>query len=383
MAATPTDQRPLRLLGVGDGRSIIFLRWAWRLAELGHDVHIVSTRYRSDRPEELSMLTAHDLREAGGPAYRIKGLRRFLHTTALRRVADEVQPDIVHAHYLLPYGWWAAEAKLHPLVMSPWNTDIFTYGRDRRRGRHRVAVSIRAGDRFVVSSLGNTEETIRLGADPARIDRIVWYVDIRPFGPDKRDHAALAAQFGWPSDSRIVLSLRAHRPNTNIDVLLRAFKRVHAEEPSARLILAARDGWEGEKVRGWIADLGFGDEVRPHFIAPDDLPFVCASSDVGISLASTDATPASMIESMASRLPMVMGDAITIDEWITQGEGGEVVECRDEDAVTAALLRLLRDPELAAAYGARNLRVVRERLAEHPGHQLERVYRKLLTESAA
>jgi glycosyltransferase involved in cell wall biosynthesis len=84
-----------------------------------------------------------------------------------------------------------------------------------------------------------------------------------------------------------------------------------------------------------------------------------------------------MVESMASRLPMIMGDAITIDEWITQGEGGEVVPPRDEDAVTAALLKLLRDPDLRARYGERNERVVRERLGD-PGEQLEQVYRDLL-----
>ena len=77
-----------------------------------------------------------------------------------------------------------------------------------------------------------------------------------------------------------------------------------------------------------------------HFAGPDELPELCASSDIGVSIASTDATPASMIESMASRLPMIMGDAVTIDEWITQGEGGEVVGCRDEDALYAALVKL-------------------------------------------
>ena len=86
-----------------------------------------------------------------------------------------------------------------------------------------------------------------------------------------------------------------------------------------------------------------------------------------------------MLECMASRLPMIMGDAITIDEWITQGDGGEVVQCRDEDAVAAALLRLMRDPGLRAAYGERNVRVVRERLPEHPGVALERVYRGMLS----
>ena len=112
--------------------------------------------------------------------------------------------------------------------MSPWNTDIFTYGKERERGRRWVAESIAAGDRFVVSSLGNTEETIRLGADPDKIDRIVWYVDLRPFGAQARDHAALAARFGWPDDSLIVLSLRNYRENTNLDVVLRAFARAHA-----------------------------------------------------------------------------------------------------------------------------------------------------------
>jgi glycosyltransferase involved in cell wall biosynthesis len=113
------------------------------------------------------------------------------------------------------------------------------------------------------------------------------------------------------------------------------------------------------------------------FARPDELPVYAASADIGVSIASTDATPASMVESMASRLPMVMGDAVTIDEWITPGEGGEVVQCRDEDAVTEALLKLLRDPELRARYGERNERVVRERLGD-PGEQLESLYRSML-----
>ena len=39
----------------------------------------------------------------------------------------------------------------------------------------------------------------------------------------------------------------------------------------------------------------------------------------------------------------------------------------------------MRDPELRAAYGERNVRVVRERLPEHPGAALERVYRGMLS----
>jgi len=370
-----TSAKPLRILGVGDGRSVIFLRWAWRLAELGHDVHIVSDRL-TPREEELVGITPHDVRELGAGT-RVPFVRGFLFAPAIGRLARRLDVDLVHAHYLLPYGYWAAEAGVHPLVMSPWNTDIYTYGRERRRGRRWVRRAIEAGDEFVVSSLGNAEETVRLGADPDRVHRIVWYVDLRPFGPEKRVEG-LAERFGWPADSVVVLSLRNYRPNTNLDVLLRAFARARQEVPKARLVLAARGGWTREETKALIRDLDLGASVAMHFAAPDKLPELCASADIGVSIASTDATPASMIESMASRLPMVMGDAITIDEWITQGEGGEVVQPRDEDAVAAALLKLLHDPELRRTYGERNERVVRERLAKPPGEELEAVYRELL-----
>jgi L-malate glycosyltransferase len=364
----------LRVLGVGNGRSIIFLRWAWRVAELGHDVHVVSDSF-TDRAEELEGITAHRFHDLE-PAMRVKGLRKMRFAPALRNLARRLDVDVVHAHYLLPYGWWAAEAGVHPLVMSPWNTDIFTYGRERARGRKRVRAAVAAGDDYVVSSIGNADETVRLGADPDRVHRIVWYVDLRPFGPEHRK-PGLAARFGWPDDSLVILSLRNYRPNTNLDVLLRAFHRVSQEEPRVRLVMAARGGWIRDQIEAVLDELQLRDRVAQIFAAPDELPELCASSDIGISIASTDATPASMIESMASGLPMVMGDAITIDEWITPGEGGEVVDCRDEDGVTAAVLKLVRDPDLRARYGERNIRVTTERLPP-PGPALVDLYRDML-----
>ena len=365
----------MRLLGIGDGRSIIFLRWAWRLAERGHEVHVVSDRI-TDRPGELEGITAHDIRELG-LLMRVKGARRLGFGPAIRRLARRLDVDLVHGHYLLPYGWWAAWADVHPLVLSPWNTDIFTYGRERRRGRRLVRKAISRGDEFVVSSLGNAEETVRLGAPREKVHRIVWYVDLRPFGPEHRD-PDLRGRLGWPDGSLVVLSLRNYRENTNLDVLVRAFARVAREVPEARLILAARAGPVRAQIDRLLDELALRDRVAQVFARPDELPVYGASADVGVSIASTDATPASMIESMASRLPMVMGDAVTIDEWITPGEGGEVVECRDEDAVTGALLKLLRDPELRRRYGERNERVVRERLGD-PGDQLESLYRRLVS----
>jgi glycosyltransferase involved in cell wall biosynthesis len=80
---------------------------------------------------------------------------------------------------------------------------------------------------------------------------------------------------------------------------------------------------------------------------------------------------------MASAQPLVAGWCPSIDEWVGPGEGAEMIAGRDEDAVTAALLRLVRNPELRRAYGERNARVVRERVSE-TGPALESLYRDLI-----
>jgi glycosyltransferase involved in cell wall biosynthesis len=367
--------RPLRVLGVGDGRSLIFLRWAWRVAERGHEVHVVSTRL-SERPGELDGVVAHRFTDIE-PLTRVPGLRRFRFPGAIRNLAGRLGVDLVHAHYLLPFGYWAAVAGVHPLVLSPWGTDILVHAQERRRGRRWARRAIAEADAYVLSSKGNAQAAVEAGADPAKVRRIIWYADLAPFGPDKRAEE-LAARFVWPEDSLLVLSLRNFRPDTNIDVIVRAFALVAREEPRARLVLAARGGPLRDEVEGLVREFGLADRVAFHFARPDELPELCASADVAVSVAKSDATPASMLECMASGIPLVMGAAATIDEWITPGEGGEVVQPRDERALAAALLRLLRDPELRRRYGERNERVARERVPP-PGPALEELYYEILS----
>ena len=57
LTCSAVAERKLSILGVGDGRSINFLRWGRRLAERGHEVHIVSDRI-TDRRRDLEGITA-------------------------------------------------------------------------------------------------------------------------------------------------------------------------------------------------------------------------------------------------------------------------------------------------------------------------------------
>ncbi len=94
--------RPLRILGVGDGRSLVFLRWGWRLAERGHEVHFVSDRI-TPRPEELDSLVAHDIRSVEA-SMRVRGLRRLRFGAAVRKLARELGVDLAALRGTGPQG---------------------------------------------------------------------------------------------------------------------------------------------------------------------------------------------------------------------------------------------------------------------------------------
>jgi glycosyltransferase involved in cell wall biosynthesis len=227
-----------------------------------------------------------------------------------------------------------------------------------------------------VNSDANRRASIELGADPDRIEEIIWYSELERFAPDRAEQG-MRVRLGWPEDALVVLSLRNFRPYTNLDVVLRAFTRVVRDEPRARLLLAARGGPSKAETEALVDELGIRPLVAIERVEWEDLPGVVAAADVAVTIASSDSTPASLLEAMASALPVVAGRTWSIDEWISEEEGGALIECRDEDAVTHALQALLADPELRRRHGERNERYVRAKLGD-PGEQLEQLYIRLL-----
>jgi len=116
------EERPLRILAVGDARSIHTLRFARRLADRGHDVHVVSSRTSAD-PREREGITVHDLLRLD-PLMRVPWLRRRRFGPAIRRLALRLRADVVHGHGITPYAYWGALADVHPYVVSPWGRDV-------------------------------------------------------------------------------------------------------------------------------------------------------------------------------------------------------------------------------------------------------------------
>ena len=238
--------RPLRILAVGDARSLHTLRYARRLADRGHDVHVVSNRTGAD-PRETEGITVHDLLRLD-PLMRVPRVRRLRFGPAIRRLARRIDADVVHGHGITLYAYWGAQAEVHPYVVSPWGRDVLVDAL-KEPGRSRALRTWRSSDYMVVELGRDRAGGGAAGADPSRVAHIIWHTQLSGFGPERADPAGLRSELGWPADSLIVLSLRNFQERTNIDVLVRAFARVAPAHPSARLLLAARAGMRASRSR--------------------------------------------------------------------------------------------------------------------------------------
>jgi glycosyltransferase involved in cell wall biosynthesis len=187
-------------------------------------------------------------------------------------------------------------------------------------------------------------ETWRL--PPARVSYVPNGVDLARF---------------HPAEGRVVLDLggagpvigtaAALRPEKNIGRLLRAMALLREGGDDARLLILG-DGPERPRLEAMAAQLGLGTGVRflGHVAEPAAtyraMDLFCLSSD-------TEQMPFSVLEAMASGLPVVSTDVGDVAKMLPQDSRAQVVRA-DDAALAGALRGLLRDPALRQRLGAAN-----------------------------
>lgn len=166
---------------------------------------------------------------------------------------------------------------------------------------------------------------------------------------------------------------------------LTAFARLHAVFPNARLVLAG-EGPLQEVIRERAASLGIGDAVDfPGFLGVEDLAELFSASHIfmhpSITPASGDqeGVPNSLLEAMATGLPVVATRHGGIPEAVVHGRSGLLAAERDPESLANHLLHLSKDWDLHRSMSAAAAHDVREAFEQSRSiDKLEGHYEELL-----
>jgi glycosyltransferase involved in cell wall biosynthesis len=155
----------------------------------------------------------------------------------------------------------------------------------------------------------------------------------------------------------VFLTNRILEPLYNVGCILRAFALIQRDYPDASLTIA-HDGVCRPTLEQLARQLQLRNTRFIGAVPHEDIPALYDAADLYLTSPDVDCMPGSLLECFASGLPVVATRAGGIPYILTHDETGLLVPCNDHEALAAAALRLLRDPELVARLTANAYREV-------------------------
>jgi len=149
----------------------------------------------------------------------------------------------------------------------------------------------------------------------------------------------------------LIVCTRGFHRYYSVDLVVRAFAEVKREFPEARLCLAGKGELE-EPIKELVRQLKLQDVEFTGAIAHEDIHRYYEQADIFVNASWLDNMPISILEAFASGLPVVSTAPEGIARVVQDERTGLLCAPQDWRGLAVNVMRLLRDPELAANLAA-------------------------------
>lgn len=297
----------------------------------------------------------------------------------LRRVLNEIKPDVLHAGPIQSAAFLAALSGFHPLVSMSWGSDILRDADSSRLYRWMTRFTLRRSDILLGDCDAVRRKAVQFGVPEEKVYLFPWGIDLDRFTPDEPSGNDaffsttqtmvnrptlhnLRERLGW-QDQFVVLSLRSWEPVYGVDVMLRGFARAAQQVPELRLLMLG-SGSQAALVHHIIQDYNLSDRVfLGGQVSQNDLPSIYRSADLYISASHSDGSSVSLLEALACARPVLVSDISGNLEWIVPGEQGWLFTDGNDQALTEGILKAVRHRHQLAEMG-RKARALAEKRAD-------------------
>lgn len=338
------------------------------LMEKGHDVVLVSGPSPGPEGKLLAVEGMPDLKLVEDP-FLVRDLapwRDFRAYLSLKRYFASERFDVVHTHSSKAgvLGRLAAHKAGVPLIIHTvhgqafhpyqawWLNQLYIHAeRSAARVSHRI---------FAVAQ-AMVDQCVEAGVAPRDKYRVVYSgMDMQAF-LDAKPEPELRQRLGIGDDCLVVGKIARLFELKGHEYLIAAAPDIVCEFPNVRFLIVG-DGVLRESLERDIAASGLSEHfIFTGLVSPHEIPRYTALMDVLAHLSLREGLPRTVVQALASGVPAVGFSLDGTPEVILDGETGLLCAPGNVEAVKAALLRLLRDPEQRRNMGRNGRRLVQER----------------------
>ena len=276
-------------------------------------------------------------------------LRYFLCVPALKRVLREISPDLLIAYRVVSYGLAAGLSGFHPLVMAAQGMFIASRATPRF-SRAFARRALKSADLLHAWAPIMTENMLRLGANPDRILTLTRGVDAARFIPGPT-----------PPPPLTLITTRQLERYYNFPTLIEAVGAVKHALGGVRYWIAG-EGSARAELESLVEQKGLTGEIE--FLGSvdrDRLPGILKQCHLYVAAVPSDGTSASMLEAMAAGVVPIVSDNESNRHWVTDGDGGRLVQAFDAAGYAAAILEAWRSTDWRESARIRNRALIEEK----------------------
>jgi 1,2-diacylglycerol 3-alpha-glucosyltransferase len=316
------------------------------LEKLGHEVFVITFgKEGSDAPEDRVV------RSPGIPVLKHDVYFNVVHNQRTREIVKSM--DVVHVHHPFTsginatyFGW-----KLGLPVVFTHHTRYDLYAKLYMPG-----LFGKIGEELVNSYLPSFYKQLDALMVPSAslLDMVMKYqptcpVTIQPHGMelDMFKNAAPLERgvFGFTDKDVILIYVGRLGPEKNLDFLLETFEQVSLVCKNARLLLVG-DGPIKSSLEDWVGKHNLGEKFFfTGMISHDEIAPYYATADIFVTSSTSETFGLTVVEAMASGLPVVGIQSPGISDAVVDGQTGFVTS-QQLDVFSEKLICLVEDTGL-------------------------------------
>ena len=299
------------------------------------------------------------------------------------RLADFV---MLHSMYSFPVFAGYLLARLHGKPYGLWPHGVFAPVQRRIGVKKKWIYDKLVGRRIIENASIKYALQQRGEREEAKCLEIKARTIVIPEGFDPGGYASLPPKGGFRSrylnrhQGPVILFLARLNPKKGLDLLAETMAIVMAQRPDARLVVVGPPdppGYERE-VRSWISAAGIESKtVMTGMVNSQTKLEAFADADVYVLPSEAENFGVSVFEAMASRLPVVVSDALNYAAEIASADAGFAPQ-RNAAKFADAILGLINNAALRRRMGENGAIFVRRYSLEQTAANVERTIESIV-----
>jgi len=333
-----------RLLVMADGRSIHTERWCRFFESAGYETALFSLEPIAITPPRTAF--------QGKRPTSIGTIDYWLARGHFRKILDSFAPDIINPHYVVSYGWLAAQSAGIPIVATAWGSDLLLLPQKSAIHRKRIAHALRTAACCTVDNR-NLADAAAAFMPREKILSVIMGIE--------QDVFAALSQFDVAPGKKLgIIAPRGLQTVYDPQTIIDAAVAINDSNTMSFDMYGAGDRYHEFMQQLTEHDLPPYIALHP-FLPHDEYTGILKNYDVYVSASLSDSTSVALLEAMSAGLFPVVSDIAGNREWISDGDNGLLFETGSATALAGALKRAESMKASFAEIAKANRRMVAER----------------------